>query len=83
MCSAVKLALQTPTDLSSPTQEGSSHHVDGWYTMKNVLEKAGIDCSIINASNQRGRISTMYASIEVAEGKIERTSSNTWNTRNM
>ena len=47
-----------------PNTEGSSHHVDGWYTTKNVLGKAGIDCSIINATNQSGRISTMYASFD-------------------
>ena len=39
--------------------EGPSHHVDGWYTTKNILGKAGIDCSIMNATNQRGRISSM------------------------
>ena len=39
--------------------EGSSHHIDGWCTTKNVLGKAGIDCSIINATYQRRCISTM------------------------
>ena len=53
-----------------PNTEGSSHDVDGWYTTKNVLGKAGIDCSIIHATNHRGRISIMYASFEVA--KVDR-----------
>ena len=39
--------------------EGSSHHIDGWYTTKNVLGKAGINCSIINATYQRRCISSM------------------------
>ena len=59
--------IATTNTFIFPNTEGSSHHVDGWYTTKNVLGKAGIDCSIINATNQRGRISTMYASFEVAE----------------
>ena len=53
----------------SRSQAGIAQHIyhRGWYTTKNVLGKAGVDCSIINATNQHGRISTMNASIEVAE----------------
>ena len=62
-----EVGIATTNTFIFPNTEGSSHHVDGWYTTKTVLGKAGIDCSIINATNQRGRISTMYASLEVAE----------------
>ena len=50
-----------------PNTEGSAHHVDGWHATSYVLQRAGIECSIINATNQRARISTMYASLEVTE----------------
>jgi hypothetical protein len=50
-----------------PNTEDSLHHLDGWHATHYVLGKAGIKCSAINATNQRGRISTMYASFDVAE----------------
>ena len=50
-----------------PNTEDSLHHWDGWHATHYVLGKAGIKCSAINATNQRGRISTMYASFDVAE----------------
>ena len=48
-----------------PNTEGFAHHIDGWHATSYVLQRAGIECSIINATNQRARISTMYASLEV------------------
>ena len=50
-----------------PNTEDSLHHLDGWHATHYVLGKAGIDCDLINATNQRGRISTIYASFDVAE----------------
>ena len=47
--------------------EDSLHYLDGWHATHYVLGKAGTDCNIINATNQRGRISTLYASFDVAE----------------
>ena len=37
--------IATTNTFIFPNTEGSSHHVDGWYTTKTVLGKAGIDCS--------------------------------------
>ena len=50
-----------------PNTEDSLHHLEGWHATHYLLGKAGIDCGLINATNQRGRISTIYASFDVAE----------------
>ena len=44
----------------------SSHHLVGWQATNNVLGKADTDCHSINATNQRGRISTIYACFDIA-----------------
>jgi hypothetical protein len=46
--------------------EQSTHHTDGWAATNYTLKKAGLDkYAIINATNQRGRISTLYAALDV------------------
>ena len=37
----------------------STHHVDGWHGKSYAMEKVNVDSSIINATNQRGRVSTL------------------------
>ena len=38
---------------------GSAYHCGGWDATNSVCQQAGINSSIINATNQRGRISTL------------------------
>lgn len=44
---------------------GSLRHVGGWDATVAVMKKADIECSLINATNQRARISTLYAQQDV------------------
>ena len=44
--------------------EGSTAHVIGWDTVHNMCTAAGIANSSLNATNNRGRISTLYAALE-------------------
>jgi hypothetical protein len=45
----------------------NSHlHVQGWSVTHTVCQQAGLDATLINATTQRGRISTMYAAQDVA-----------------
>ena len=48
-----------------PNTHNSSYHIIGWDATNNVLGKANINCPLINATNQRGRLSTMYAGLEL------------------
>lgn len=50
---------------------GSCRHVGGWDATDTVLKKSKIDCPLINATNQRGRASTVYASFEVPSSERE------------
>ncbi|ELU12227.1 hypothetical protein CAPTEDRAFT_194676 [Capitella teleta] len=45
----------------------NSHlHVQGWSVTHTVCQQAGLNATLINATTQRGRISTMYAAQDVA-----------------
>ena len=45
---------------------GSQLHCGGWDAMHKVCEAAQITSNLINATNQRGRMSTIYAGLDVA-----------------
>ena len=45
---------------------GSTLHCGGWDAMHKVCENAQIESSVINGTNQRGRLSTIYAGLDVA-----------------
>jgi len=45
---------------------GSTLHCGGWDAMHKVCEAAQIESNLINATNQRGRLSTIYAGLDVA-----------------
>ena len=44
-------------------------HTHGWHAIQNICCQAGIDGSGINATNQRARISTIYASMDIEPSK--------------
>jgi hypothetical protein len=44
----------------------SEHHLGGWDATNTVSKQAGLDSSLLNATNQRGRMSTIYAGLDVA-----------------
>ena len=46
--------------------EGSEEHVSGWDTVHYMCRDANINNPSINATNNRGRISTMYAALELS-----------------
>ncbi len=45
--------------------EGSSDHVIGWDTVSYMCRLAEVQSKNVNATNNRGRVSTLYASLEV------------------
>lgn len=51
--------------------KASERHVGGWDTTNTILVKSGIDCPHINATNQRGRLSTLYAAQDVTPQERE------------
>ncbi|KAK3584017.1 hypothetical protein CHS0354_031407 [Potamilus streckersoni] len=48
-----------------PNTESSPNHVIGWDCIDYMCKKAGIENSNINATNNRARLSTMYAALDV------------------
>lgn len=50
-----------------PNTGGSNLHVMGWDCTKFMCTAAGIQNPLINATNQRARISTLYAALDVPE----------------
>ena len=44
----------------------SNQHCGDWNALATVCTRANINGDIVNATNQRGRISTMYAGIDVS-----------------
>ena len=57
-------------DFLFPSTE-SKLHCGGWDTTNYVCQKAGVESDLINATNQRGRISTLYAALDVPEKQRE------------
>lgn len=47
------------------TKNGSRKHASGWGATNTVCQQAGVDSNLINATNQRGRISTLYAALHI------------------
>lgn len=52
-----------------PSTHLSPKHLDGWHATDRICKQAGIESKSINATNQRGRISTMYAGCDVPSSK--------------
>ena len=50
-----------------PSTGHSKNHVVGWDTTNSVVAKSGVDTELINATNNRGRLSTLYAELDVPE----------------
>ena len=51
------------------SKKGSKRHVAGWSATNKVVEQAKIHSSLVNATNQRGRVSTIYAALHVPPEK--------------
>ena len=49
-----------------PNTEKSKHHTIGWDALDAICKKASIEGDMINATNQRSRMSTIYASLDVS-----------------
>ena len=52
-----------------PSTHSSGMHCHGWHAINTVCQQAGISSESINATKQRGRISTLYASCDVPPEK--------------
>ncbi|KAL3848008.1 hypothetical protein ACJMK2_018893, partial [Sinanodonta woodiana] len=58
-------SIQSTNDFIFPNMESSPNHVIGWDCIDYMCKKAGIENSNINATNNRARLSTMYAALDV------------------
>ncbi|KAL3886555.1 hypothetical protein ACJMK2_026540 [Sinanodonta woodiana] len=58
-------SIQSTKDFIFLNMESSQNHVIGWDCIDYMCKKAGIENSNINATNNRARLSTMYAALDV------------------
>ncbi len=49
----------------------SNDHMGGWESTCKIVQQSGVDGTSINATNNRGRISTIYASLDVPKRERE------------
>ena len=50
-----------------PSTENSQTHIIGWNAIRTICDKAGVQAETINATNQRARISTIFAALDLRE----------------
>lgn len=71
LCPAMELLIKYRKDFGITDENGflfatrsSMSHCSGWHAVSSVCEKAGM--SIINATSNRHRLSTLYASLDMS-----------------
>lgn len=70
-CSIRKQARVMDTNQFLFPSTTSNDHISGWEATSRVVQQAGLNTTVINATNNRGRISTLYAALDVPERERE------------